>query len=225
MKPFTPCGHAFVVLDSIYAVDACATRFMNKPKSYYHHMRASLNQMRERFKFQQQARGRNISTFIKMEDVQEKELETIYNETVLVVSRATEPSDILWKHMTGTRGLFIYRRIFLTIASILIIVFVSSPAAILNNVKAMDKSRLLEFDWVSNLWIGNFLRQHLPPFLTICINQLLLLLIDQISRLECYETHSLYQRAVYIKSVIYLYLTMLILPTLSLSQGSAVFSL
>jgi hypothetical protein len=38
MKPFTPCGHAFIVLDSIYAVEACSQRFMNKPKSYYRHL-------------------------------------------------------------------------------------------------------------------------------------------------------------------------------------------
>jgi len=51
------------------------------------------------------------------------------------------------------------------------------------------------------------------------------MLIDITSQLESYETHSLYQRAIYIKSVIYLTLNMLIIPTLSLSQGSAVGSL
>lgn len=105
-----------------------------------------------------------------MEDVQEKELESIYNETVLVVSKVTEPSDILWKNMTGVRGLFIFRRIVLTIVCILIILFISSPAAIFANVKRMDKNRYLDFDWVSNLSIGNFLKTHLPPFLIICIN-------------------------------------------------------
>ena len=93
-----------------------------------------------------------------MEDVQEKELESIYDETVLVVSKITEPSDILWKHMTGLNGLFIYRRIILTIICILIIVFASSPAAILGKVTKMDQHKVIEFGWVSNLWIGNFLK-------------------------------------------------------------------
>jgi len=36
-----------------------------------------------------------------VEDVHEKELESIYTETVLAISKVTEPSDILWKNMTG----------------------------------------------------------------------------------------------------------------------------
>ena len=38
---------------------------------------------------------------------------------------------------------------------------------------------------------------------------------------EAYETHSLYQEAVYTKSFIYLILNMLIIPALTLSNGSA----
>ena len=40
--------------------------------------------------------------------------------------------------MTGVRGLFIVRRIILTIICILIILFISSPAAIFANVKLID---------------------------------------------------------------------------------------
>lgn len=227
MKPFTPCGHAFVVIDSIFSVDACATRFKNKPKSYYKHLQESLISLRQKFAFQESARGRNMSTFIKAEEVQEKELESIYEETVLAISKVTEPSDILWKHMTGMRGLFIYRRIFLTILSISVLVFISSPATLLSSIRRYDKNKYLEFDWVDkdNVFIGSFVRQHGPPFLIILINQLLMILIDLTTRIECYETHSLYQRAIYLKSVIYLNLNMLIIPTLSLSQGSNVGSI
>lgn len=51
----------------------------------------------------------------------------------------------------------------------------------------------------------------------ICINLLLLLIIDWACVLEAYETHSLYQEAVYTKSVIYLILNMLVIPALTLN--------
>ena len=41
------------------------------------------------------------------------------------------------------------------------------------------------------------------------------------SIVESYETHSLYQIAVYTKSVIYLSLNMLIIPALSLGESSS----
>ena len=88
----------------------------------------------------------------------EKELENIYNDAVLDISKVTEPADILWKNMTGVRGLFIVRRILLTIICILIILFISSPAAIFANVKLIDQHRVLDFDWVEGLPAGKFLR-------------------------------------------------------------------
>ena len=50
------------------------------------------------------------------------------------------------------------------------------------------------------------------------INLLLLVLLDYAALYEKYETHSLYQRALYVKSVIYLILNMLVIPALTLSN-------
>lgn len=46
-------------------------------------------------------------------------------------------------------------------------------------------------------------------------------MIDWSSQLECYETHSLYQRAIYIKSTVYLGLNMMVVPSLSLGNKEA----
>lgn len=173
----------------------------------------------------QDSRNRNISTFIKQEDLLDQQLDKMYSETVLVIGKVTDPNDILWKNMTGHRGLFIFRRVFLVIAGLAIILFISSPASIYANVKQMDKSNILDFNWIGNTFIANFMRSNTPPFLIILINQLLLILIDITSRIECYETHALYQRAIYYKSVIYLMLNMIIIPTLSLSAGTGVTSI
>jgi hypothetical protein len=104
----------------------------------------------------------------------------------------TDPNDILWKNMTGLKGLYILRRVVLFFAGAAIILFISSPASIYANVKQMDKSNILDFNWIGNTFIASFLRQNIPPFLIILINQLLLILIDITSRIECYETHALY---------------------------------
>lgn len=72
-------------------------------------------------------------------------------------------------------------------------------------------------DWTDKIPAGSFVRQNLPPLIIITINQILLQLIDIASLIESYETHSLYQKAVYMKSVIYLNLNMLIIPALTLT--------
>lgn len=155
----------------------------------------------------------------------EQQIDKVYSETVLIVGKVTDPNDILWKNMTGLKGLYILRRGVLIIAGVVIILFISSPASIYANVKQMDKSNILDFNWIGNTFIASFLRQNIPPFLIILINQLLMILIDITSRIECYETHALYQRAIYYKSVIYLMLNMIIIPTLSLSSGTGVTSI
>lgn len=105
---------------------------------------------------------------------------------------ATEPSDILWKNLRGNRGLFIIRRLALFILGILIITFVSSPAVLFSNLKAMDKTHFWEFDWVESLPAGDLIKAHAAPTIIIGINTLLLVIIDYSCLLEMYDTHSLY---------------------------------
>lgn len=130
---------------------------------------------------------------------------------------ATEPSDILWKNMTGQRGLFIIRRAILSAIGILIIVFGTSPAVIAANVEVIQKytglSKFIQY-WLA----GNFISKYISPLITILVNQMLLLLIDWASMLESYSAHSFYQRAIFIKSVVYLSLNMMVVPALSLNS-------
>jgi hypothetical protein len=106
--------------------------------------------------------------------------------------------------MKGKQGLFIFRRLTLFMLGLVVIVFGTSPKIIvenLNNVTFQDSS---------------FMSHYIQPLIVILINQLLLMMIDWASHLECYETHSLYQRAVFMKSVVYLGLNMMVVPALSL---------
>ena len=162
-------------------------------------------------------RLRSQSTLFKFNDHEDEDLVRIYKDSILVARPSSEPADILWKNMRGSRGLFLVRRMALFILGILIIVFVSSPTVIFANIKATDKTHLLDFDWVENLPAGQVLKNHAAPTIIILINIVLLVIIDWTCVMEAYETHSLYQEAVYVKSFIYLILNMLIIPALTLN--------
>jgi hypothetical protein len=49
---------------------------------------------------------------------------------------ASDPIDIMWKNLGGTRrGLFIFRRIILHFLTLIIILFISTPTAMLSTLK------------------------------------------------------------------------------------------
>ena len=134
---------------------------------------------------------------------------------------ASEPIDILWKNMGGTsRGIYFLRRLFLHFLTIVVILFISTPTAMLSALKQFDFFGFLNFEWTTNLPGGNFLKENIPPLVILCINQIILFLIDLSAIVERHETHSLYQLAVYTKSVIYLNLNMLIIPGLTLTTST-----
>ena len=68
---------------------------------------------------------------------------------------------------------------------------------------------------------GSILKDHAAPTIIIGINLVLLIIIDFACILEAYETHSLYQEAVFSKSTVYLVLNMLVIPALTLSSSGA----
>ena len=74
------------------------------------------------------------------------------------MSRATEPSDILWKNMKGERGLFILRRVFLGTFGLIVIFFGTSPTVI------VSKMNYFSFD------DADVMSHYITPFVIILIN-------------------------------------------------------
>lgn len=66
--------------------------------------------------------------------------------------------------------------------------------------------------------LGGLVRDYFTPMGVLVVNVMLIYLIDAICLAENYETHSLYQRAVFRKSIVYLSLNMLFIPALTLSS-------
>lgn len=162
------------------------------------------------------------STFIKFEEIDAQVSQNGYvSDQVLLVNLASDPIDILWKNIGGSdRGLFIFRRLILHSLTIVIILFISTPTAMLSTLKQFDLFGFLNFDWAENLPGGALVKANIAPLLILLINQIILFLIDLSALVERHETHSLYQLSVYAKSVIYLNLNMLIIPGLTLTTST-----
>ena len=95
----------------------------------------------------------------------------------------------------------------------------------LGALKQIDIFGWVNFDQISerlpNLGgLGTFIKSNFPPLAILCINQIILFLIDLSALVERHETHSLYQLSVYAKSIIYLNLNMLIIPGLTLTTST-----
>lgn len=105
---------------------------------------------------------------------------------------ASEPIDIIWSNIGGTRGVFIFRRLFLHLICFVVVLFISTPTAMLSTIQYVDVFGLFDFRWFESLPMGPFLKSHIPPLVILGINQVLLFLIDIVALAERHETHSLY---------------------------------
>jgi len=197
LKPFQPSGHAFVCLDSAGSVKACEQHFKVTACDY---VKFSCQIIAEKLStcfglFSQTGRARRSkSTLFKFSDAVEddEELAVLYKGAILVARPSTEPSDILWKNMKGSRGLFLMRRLALFVLGLVLIVFVSSPAVLFAKIRTADRTHFWDFDWLEDLPGVNIIHIHAAPTVILLINILLLLIIDWACILESYETHSLY---------------------------------
>jgi len=69
-----------------------------------------------------------------------------------------------------------------------------------------------------------FIQDYVIPLLIIGLNQCLLLLINYSAGLERHSTYSAYQYSVLNKSLLYLFLNMLIIPALTIAKASTLYS-
>lgn len=109
------------------------------------------------------------------EDEEENAGTTIFHKDVtLIMDPAMEPIDICWFNMGGTYGLYYWRRFILLIISLFIIVFFSTPSAILAAVKWVDILRLTETSegFVKHYIpiVGNSIITYFPPLMVMLVN-------------------------------------------------------
>jgi hypothetical protein len=108
---------------------------------------------------ERQQRDRTQSTFIKFAEIDEHAMNYGTEDHVLIMNIASEPIDILWKNMGGTRGVYIFRRMFLYVVGFFIIIFISTPTAMLSTLKQVDIFGIFDFQWAENLLpLGSFFK-------------------------------------------------------------------
>lgn len=142
------------------------------------------------------------------------------------------PSDIQWEHIQGKVSKVAWKRVGVIFVSILILIFLTSPAAILTPFETY-----LKLDWIGKQGIiGQFIFQTIIPSLIILgINELLILIIETLGRLwviivewESHHRFSQEQKSILQKCFVYFLFNMLLVPgfsTLALKSFYDVFTI
>jgi hypothetical protein len=236
MKPFVNSGHAFICFDSVSSLNIILKHFRTTPlqniKIFFlsvmeqckHFSRwcTGRDSVRDHQPFDQ--RRRSQSNFLRQsENLDHGDVDYERATHILIAHKASEPLDILWRNMGLIRSHFAFTRFFLFILGIVLIIFLSSPAVMINELAKYESFSWLKFGWTSEMgfW-GRLIQKSGPPLLILLINTLVITLLDYASQIENYEAHSLYQNTVYLKTVTYTSLNMFIIPVLTSTGGMSI---
>ena len=114
-------------------------------------------------------------------------------ENIIIVNKASEPIDILWKNLGVIESHYSFTRMFIFIACLMVILFLSSPAVMLARLQDIDPTEFLAFGWSKYFgWLGPYVHRSLPPTFVLAINSTILFLLDVASVIESYDSHSSY---------------------------------
>lgn len=142
------------------------------------------------------------------------------------MNQASDPVDIIWRNMGGTRGVYFFRKFIFNLIGLGVVLFLSTPAAIYSSLKMMEAFNFLDVTTnVSNdTFFGTLIQAYFPPLVIIFINNILLYMIDYSAYWEKRVTHSKYQQSIFNKAYVYLALNMLIIPAVTLTSQKSIFS-
>ena len=207
MTPYWNSGHAMVVFNSLESLEKVMYHYR---QSFRRTITLAISTLSE--KWTQYRRNRAFSTtFERFED------DKLTAHGNLVVTKGLNPYDFIWQNVGGTRGLYFFRRIGLFVLSVLILLFLSTPAALLAALKSAVG--VVDVSWIQNMPgpLANIAQAYLPSIFIVMLNQLLLLLIDISAYMERHYSHTEVQSSILHKAVIYLTLNMLIIPGITIA--------
>lgn len=213
LAPFSNSGHAVVALDSLESVEKTLYNFRASLGKTLHLAYTHLKE-----KVFSLSRSRAFSTtFNRFED----DVEATHRD--IIVTRAVEPSDLMWRNVGGTRGVYLFRRIGLLVLAFFVLLFMTTPAVIFSTLKSFKWFTFLNMDWAEELPgpLTNLVHAYFPSLMIIAFNQVLLLLIDLSSYLERHHAHSHVQLSIFLKCVPYLTLNMLVIPGVTLAAAES----
>jgi hypothetical protein len=82
--------------------------------------------------------------------------------------------------MGGTRGVYFFRKFIFYLIGLVIVLFLSTPAAIYSSLKMMEAFNFLDVthNYDGNSFFGSLIIVILPPLVIIFLNNVLLYMID-----------------------------------------------
>ena len=214
MTPYWNSGHAMVVFNSLASLEKVLYSYRQGVRGTISLCIANLSE-----KLSQLGRNRAFSTtFERFED------DRLAAHRNLVVSRGLHPYDIIWQNVGGTRGFYFFRRMGLLMLSIMILLFLSTPAALLAAIKSAVG---VEANWIQNLPgpLSGIAQAYLPSIFIVLLNQVLLLLIDISAYMERHYSHTAVQSSIFHKALVYLTLNMLIIPGFTIAASKSFINL
>lgn len=137
-------------------------------------------------------RGRAKSNFLKQSEIHHR-MAVNYNvkDNIITANKASESLDVLWKNMGVINAHVTLLRVIIFIVSIVMVIFLSSPAALLASLKKIDPTELSSMEWTKDMGpTGKALQKSIPPLVIISINFIIITVLDYASVLESYDTHS-----------------------------------
>lgn len=115
------------------------------------------------------------TSFSMFEDEEDFANQQIFHKDVtLIMDPAKEPIDICWFNIGGTYGLHYWRWFFLLLISAFVIIFFSTPSAILAAVKRVDILNITETSegFVKHYIpiVGKSIATYFPPLMVMLVN-------------------------------------------------------
>ena len=108
------------------------------------------------------------------------------------MNQAGDPVDIIWSNLGGTRGTYLLRRFIFSVIGMIIVQFLSTPAAIYSSLKMLEAFQFLEFGKDDNSLFGKLIKATMQPLVIIFLNNILLYMIYYSAYFERRVTHSKY---------------------------------
>jgi hypothetical protein len=165
-KPVLSSGHAFICFDTIESANHCLHKFR---LNFCDGAKLAVRNLKDTcMSCVQSDDVRKKSTFNRFEDIDDRLAdENEETEDHYVMEGAKEPMDIIWSNMSGTRGLYFWRRFGLHCVSIFIMLFLTTPSVILATLKRLDVLKLHELELSDYVPFGDLLSTYLPPLLIL----------------------------------------------------------
>jgi len=237
-EPVYSSGHAFVCFDSLTAAYKVMKEFKSSPimriklrmKNFMDGMKENIlggkntnnliSGQKAKSTFQKFSEDYNIGGLEDNYIFEENSEYEIKQNMNILVDQLIEPIDIIWVNIGGDKGLYVFRRVFLNLLLLFLLIFFTTPMGFVSAFKKVDKYQILEFKWLKVIPFGYILVTYIIPLLIILINLILITGIDYICRFEKHYTHSNYQFAFFTKAFVYMLFNYLIIPSLTLSYES-----